>query len=112
MVIKVSSQHLKFLCFKYPPKDASDFLWKYPWPGHAIADTFDDLTHRQGNISKCFLGALKFVCGKTGDTEDMYDDADYGDEHVLYDAMEESGAHQPFYWSQTLQQSFHEELEK
>ena len=42
----------------------------------------------------------------------MYDDADYGDEHVLYDAMEESGAHQPFYWSQTLQQSFHEELEK
>lgn len=85
---------------------------KYPWPGRAIADTFDDSTHRQGNVSKRFLGALKIVCGKTGDTEDAYDDADYEDERVLYDATEEGGVHRPFYWSQTLQQSFREELEK
>ncbi|KIK03471.1 hypothetical protein K443DRAFT_676654 [Laccaria amethystina LaAM-08-1] len=98
--------------FLHGYQDASDFLRKYPWPGRAIADTFDDSTHRQGNVSKRFLGALKIVCGKTGDTEDAYDDVDYEDERVLYDATEESGAHRPFYWSQTLQQSFREELEK
>ncbi|KAF8161071.1 phosphatidylinositol 3 and 4-kinase-domain-containing protein [Crassisporium funariophilum] len=93
-------------------QDASDFLRKYPWPGRAIADTFDDSTHRQGNVSKRFLGALKVICGKTGDTEDIYDDADYEDERVLYDATEESDVQRPFYWSQQLQQSFRQELEK
>jgi hypothetical protein len=92
--------------------DASDFLRKYPWPGRAIADTFDDSTHRQGNVSKRFLGAMKIICGKTGDAEDMYDDADYEDERVLYDATEASEVQRPFYWSQQLQESFREELEK
>lgn len=92
--------------------DASDFLRRYPWPGRAIADTFDDSTHRQGNVSKRFLGAMKIICGKTGDAEDMYDDADYEDERVLYDATEASEVQRPFYWSQQLQESFREELEK
>ncbi|KAH9485374.1 Phosphatidylinositol 4-kinase lsb6 [Psilocybe cubensis] len=93
-------------------QDASDFLRKYPWPGRAIADTFDDSTHRQGNMSKRFMSAMKVICGKTGDTEDIYDDADYEDERVLYDATEAADVQRPFYWSQQLQQSFREELEK
>ncbi|TFK44679.1 phosphatidylinositol 3 and 4-kinase-domain-containing protein [Crucibulum laeve] len=93
-------------------QDASDFLRKHPWPGRAIADTFDDSTHRQGNVSKRFLGALKIICGKTGDTEDAYDDSDYEDERVLFDATETHDTQRPFYWSQTLQQSFRDELEK
>ena len=102
--------YVKFKLRNFP--DASDFLRRYPWPGRAIADTFDDSTHRQGNFSKRFLSALKVICGRTGDAEDIYDDADYEDERVLYDATEDSDAQRPFYWSQTLQQSFREELEK
>jgi hypothetical protein len=91
--------------------DASDFLRKYPWPGRAIADTFDDSSHRRGNFSKRFLNTLKIVCGRTGDFEDIYDDTDYEDERVLFDGTE-SDSQKPFYWSQTLQKSFREELEK
>ncbi|KAF9478605.1 hypothetical protein BDN70DRAFT_942161 [Pholiota conissans] len=93
-------------------QDASDFLRKYPWPGRAISDTFDDSTHRQGNVSKRFMSAMKIICGKTGDAEDVYDADDYEDERVLYDATESSDVQRPFYWSQQLQQSFREELEK
>ncbi|KAF4620550.1 hypothetical protein D9613_000667 [Agrocybe pediades] len=93
-------------------QDASDFLRKYPWPGRAISDTFDDSTHRHGNVSKRFMSAMKVICGKTGDTDDIYDDVDYEDERVLYDATEASEVQRPFYWSQQLQQSFREELEK
>ncbi|KAJ7096330.1 phosphatidylinositol 3 and 4-kinase-domain-containing protein [Mycena epipterygia] len=93
-------------------QDASEFLRKYPWPGRAIADTFDDSSHRQGGVSKRLLGALKIVCGRTGEMEeDLYDEADYEDERVLFDATE-AGENRPFYWSQALQQSFREELEK
>lgn len=92
--------------------DASDFLRKHPWPGRAIADTFDDSTHRQGTLSKRFLGAMKIVCGRTGEAEDVYDDADYEDERVLFDITESNEAQRPFYWSQALQLSFREELEK
>lgn len=52
------------------------------------------------------------VCGRTGDTEDVYDDADYEEERVLFDASETDDTQRPFYWSQALQQSFREELEK
>ncbi len=58
------------------------------------------------------MSAMKIICGKTGDTEDIYDDTDYEDERVLYDATEASDMQRPFYWSQQLQQSFREELEK
>lgn len=58
------------------------------------------------------MGALKVICGKTGDMDDIYDDADYEDERVLYDATEASDVRRPFYWNQQLQQSFREELEK
>ncbi|KAJ3517217.1 hypothetical protein NLJ89_g658 [Agrocybe chaxingu] len=93
-------------------QDASDFLRKYPWPGRAISDTFDDSTHRHGNFSKRFLGAMKIICGRTGDADDLYDEADYEDERVLYDATEAAEVQRPFYWGQQLQQSFREELEK
>ncbi|KAJ7725829.1 phosphatidylinositol 3 and 4-kinase-domain-containing protein [Mycena maculata] len=94
-------------------QDASEFLRKHPWPGRAIADTFDDSTHRQGGVSKRFLGALKIVCGRTGEAEeDIYDDADYEDEQNMFDATETGDPNRPFYWSQALQQSFREELEK
>ncbi|KAL0574956.1 Phosphatidylinositol 4-kinase LSB6 [Marasmius crinis-equi] len=89
--------------------DASDFLRKHPWPGRAIADTFDDSTHRRGSVSKRFLGAMKVICGRTGDNEDVYDD--YEDER-LFDATEATNGQGAFYWSATLQQSFREELEK
>ncbi|PPR07411.1 hypothetical protein CVT26_013727 [Gymnopilus dilepis] len=93
-------------------QDASEFLRKYPWPGRAISDTFDDSTHRHGNMSKRFMSALKVICGKTGDMDDITDDDDYEDERVLYDVTETSDVQRPFYWSQQLQQSFREELEK
>lgn len=92
--------------------DASDFLRKHPWPGRAISETFDDSNHRHGSFSKRFLGALKVICGRTGDTEDVYDEVDYEEEQVLYDATEEADIQRPFYWSQSLQQSFRDELEK
>ncbi|KAG5342973.1 hypothetical protein C0989_005922 [Termitomyces sp. Mn162] len=92
--------------------DASDFLRKYPWPGRAIADTFDDSSHRHGAFSKRILNTLKIVCGRTGDIEDVYDDPDYDYERVMYDASESNDSERPFYWSQTLQKSFREELEK
>ncbi|KAJ7262182.1 phosphatidylinositol 3 and 4-kinase-domain-containing protein [Mycena haematopus] len=91
-------------------QDASEFLRKYPWPGRAIADTFDDSSHRHGGVSKRLLSALKIVCGRTGDAEED-DEADYEEEHVLFDVTE-GGDNRPFYWSQALQQSFREELEK
>jgi len=89
--------------------DASDFLRKHPWPGRSIADTFDDNTHRRGSMSKRFLGAMKVICGSTGDNEDVYDD--YEDER-LFDATESNNGNGMFYWSAPLQQSFREELEK
>ncbi|KAJ7703208.1 phosphatidylinositol 3 and 4-kinase-domain-containing protein [Mycena rosella] len=94
-------------------QDASEFLRAYPWPGRAIADTFDDSTHRQGSVSKRLLSALKIVCGRTGEAEeDIYDEADYEDERVMFDATEARNTNRPFYWSQALQESFREELEK
>ena len=92
--------------------DASDFLRKHPLPGRSIRDTFDDNTHRSGRLYKRFLTALKIVCGKTGDEEDLglLDDPD--EDRVLYDASEEEAGNHPFYWSEQLQQSFREELEK
>ncbi|KZT26839.1 hypothetical protein NEOLEDRAFT_1090374 [Neolentinus lepideus HHB14362 ss-1] len=89
--------------------DASEFLRKHPWPGRAIADTFNDDTHRTGNFTKRCLNTLKIVCGRTGDDDDQYDDVD-GDE--LFDPSEANEPGRPFYWSQALQQSFREELDK
>ncbi|PFH51476.1 hypothetical protein AMATHDRAFT_142297 [Amanita thiersii Skay4041] len=96
--------------FLHGYQDASEFLRKHPWPGRSISDTFDDSTHRQGNFSKRFLNTLKIICGKTGDTDELYDESEYDDERVLFDATEDS--QQPFYWSLGLQQDFREELEK
>ncbi|KII92400.1 hypothetical protein PLICRDRAFT_172497 [Plicaturopsis crispa FD-325 SS-3] len=92
--------------------NASEFLRKHPWPGRAISDTFDDSSHRRGNVGKRLLSTMKIICGKTGEEEDMYDDDDREDERVLFDATEDSNSQRPFYWSQVLQQSFREELEK
>lgn len=101
---------LQFFLHGY--QDASDFLRKHPWPGRAISDTFDDSSHRRGNFSKRLLNTLKIVCGKTGDTEEVYDESEYEDERVLYDASESMDSERRFYWTQTLQKSFREELEK
>lgn len=90
--------------------DSSDFLRKHPWPGRSIRDTFDDSTHRTGRFTKRFLTALKIVCGRTGDEEDV-DIYDPDEERALFDASEDA-TDQPFYWSGILQQSFREELEK
>ncbi|KAK0212691.1 phosphatidylinositol 3 and 4-kinase-domain-containing protein [Desarmillaria ectypa] len=94
--------------FLHGYQDASEFLRKYPWPGRAIADTFDDSTHRQGSVSKRLLSAAKVICGKTGDPEDVYEDYE---EERLFDATE-ADPQTPFYWTPVLQQSFREELEK
>jgi phosphatidylinositol 4-kinase type 2 len=99
-------------CPTHPIIDASDFLRKHPWPGRAISDTFDDSSHRRGHVSRRFLNTFKIVCGRTGDAEDSHDDSDYDEERVLYDASESNNSERPFYWSQTLQKSFREELEK
>ncbi|KAK2463289.1 hypothetical protein APHAL10511_004944 [Amanita phalloides] len=97
--------------FLHGYQDASEFLRRHPWPGRSISDTFDDSTHRQGNVSKRFLSTVTIVCGRTGDSEDLYDDVDYEDERQLFD-MAEQDSERPFYWSAALQQSFREELEK
>jgi len=88
--------------------DASEFLRKHPWPGRTIADTFDDTNHRRKGVSGRIMGALKVICGRTGEVEDIYED--YDDER-LYDATEDDSS-RPFYWSKNLQLSFREELEK
>lgn len=62
-------------------------------------------------MSKRFMSALKIVCGRTGEVDDD-DEADYDEEHVLFDVTEGGDTARPFYWSQALQQSFREELEK
>ncbi|KDQ57614.1 hypothetical protein JAAARDRAFT_177909 [Jaapia argillacea MUCL 33604] len=93
--------------------DSSDFLRKHPWPGRAISDTFDDSNHRKGNFTKRCLGALKVICGRTGDDDDLFDESEHEDERVLFDPSEENGLPaRGFYWSQALQQNFREELEK
>lgn len=99
-------------CFMHGYQDASDFLRKHPWPGRSIRDTFDDSTHRTGKFKKRFFSALKIVCGKTGDEDEMDGLEDLDEERVLFDITEDDGTNQPFYWSATLQQSFREELEK
>jgi len=92
--------------------DASEFLRKHPWPGRAIADTFDDSNHRHGNFSKRILSTLNIMCGKTGDGDGLYDEVDYEDERVLFDSTVPNESERPFYWTQGLQQSFRDELEK
>ncbi|KAF7782539.1 hypothetical protein Agabi119p4_1915 [Agaricus bisporus var. burnettii] len=92
--------------------DASEFLRRHPWPGRAISDTFNDSNHRHGNISKRLLHTLNIMCGKTGDGDELYDEADYEDERVLFDATESPDVQGQFYWTQSLQQSFRQELEK
>lgn len=58
------------------------------------------------------MTAMKIVCGRTGEEEDMYDDDDREDERVLFDVSENNQTEVPFYWSSPLQDSFREELEK
>nr|GAT56389.1 predicted protein [Mycena chlorophos] len=91
--------------------DASEFLRKHPLPGRAIVDTFNDSTHRHGSISRRVISTLNVVCGKTGDADDEFDEFDYEEERVLYDATETT-ASRPFLWTSGLQESFREELEK
>ncbi|KIY60864.1 hypothetical protein CYLTODRAFT_314752, partial [Cylindrobasidium torrendii FP15055 ss-10] len=75
----------------------------------AIVDTFNDSNHRQGGITRRAHGALKILCGRTGDAEDVYNDYD-GER--LFDASEIGNSPTPFYWTNNLQQSFRDELEK
>ncbi|KIY46206.1 hypothetical protein FISHEDRAFT_48152 [Fistulina hepatica ATCC 64428] len=96
--------------FMHGFQDASDFLRKHPLPGRSIADTFDDSNHRKRNWSKRFTNTFNVLCGKTGSEDDIYDDPDFDDER-LFDVTESPDSH-PFYWTQALQDSFREELEK
>ncbi|TRM69794.1 phosphatidylinositol 3 and 4-kinase-domain-containing protein [Schizophyllum amplum] len=90
-------------------QDASDFLRKHPWPGRTISDTFDDSNHRRSRTTKRFLSAVKIVCGRTGEEQDLDDDEE--EDRLLFDGPDD-GVDRPFYWSQALQQSFRAELEK
>lgn len=90
-------------------EDASEFLRKYPWPGRAIADTWDDNTHRRGTFTKRVTSGIKVLCGRTGDVDDDFDDFE---EERLFDATESTIGQRDFYWSPALQRSFREELEK
>jgi phosphatidylinositol 4-kinase type 2 len=63
-------------------------------------------------VSKKLLAAIQVICGKTGEDEDMYDDAEQEDERALFDVTEDNDSGRPFYWTLALQQSFREELEK
>jgi phosphatidylinositol 4-kinase type 2 len=58
------------------------------------------------------MSALSIVCGRTGEEEESFSyDGEEDEERVLWDASEAS-APRGFYWSETLQASFREELEK
>jgi phosphatidylinositol 4-kinase type 2 len=108
MASKVLSLLCTTLLFAEAESDSSEFLRKHPLPGRAIADTFDDSNHRHGGFTKRFMSALKVVCGRTGDFDDIYDDDD--DEQMYHGAELEDGS--PFYWSAPVRASFREELEK
>jgi phosphatidylinositol 4-kinase type 2 len=91
--------------------DATDFLRKYPLPGRSIAETYDDNTHRNRNLAKRFLNAIRVLCGRTGEEDVFFDEEEREYESHLYDASE-SQLGRPFYWTSVLQDSFREELEK
>ncbi|GJE94494.1 hypothetical protein PsYK624_106640 [Phanerochaete sordida] len=92
--------------------DSSEFLRKYPWPGRAISDTFDDDTHRKRKWSKKFWAAAKIVCGKTGAEDEGWDEEEREEERMLFDASENITDSEDFYWTPGLQDNFREELEK
>lgn len=92
--------------------DASEFLRKYPWPGRAITDTFDDDTHRKRKWSKKFWAAAKIICGKTGAEDEGWDEEEREEERMLFDATETASDSDEFYWTPALQDNFRQELEK
>ena len=99
--------------YTYVYIDASEFLRKYPWPGRAITDTFDDDTHRKRKWSKRVYSAMKIICGKTGAEEEPWDDEEREEERVLFDATENNSMpSEDFYWTPALQDDFRQELEK
>lgn len=57
---------------------------------------------------------MRVVCGKTGAEllDDGLDDDEEESGQVLYDTAEDESNERPFYWSNALQMSFREELEK
>ena len=109
-----SSPILSFLPRLTATTDASDFLRKHPWPGRSLRDTFDDSTHRTKKYGKRFLTAMRVVCGKTGaEDDDGVDEYEEEEGQALWDASEAAAeGERPFYWTNALQQSFREELEK
>lgn len=92
--------------------DSSEFLRKYPWPGRAISDTFDDDTHRKRKWSKKLWKTMKIVCGKTGTEDEGWDEEEREEERMLFDATENVSSSEEFYWTPALQDNFREELEK
>ena len=91
--------------------DASDFLRKHPWPGRAISDTFDDANHRKGGFTKKFMAAMKVICGRTGQEDELFDDDDDTEEQTVI-FNHDHVSDRPFYWTRQLQNSFRQELEK
>jgi hypothetical protein len=86
-------------------------LRKNPFPGRAIAETYDENMHRHRNVAKRFLNALRVICGRTGEEEEFYDEEERENDRRLFD-VSESPTGRPFYWTTALQDSFREELEK
>ncbi|KZV95123.1 hypothetical protein EXIGLDRAFT_672443 [Exidia glandulosa HHB12029] len=99
-------------CFMHGFQDASAFLREHPLPGRSIADTYDDSSHRKGNqAAKRFWTAMRVLCGKAGDEDEIYED-DPTENELLFDTSFERDREAPFHWSPPLLQSFREELEK
>ncbi|KAH7108176.1 phosphatidylinositol 3 and 4-kinase-domain-containing protein [Auriculariales sp. MPI-PUGE-AT-0066] len=93
-------------------QDASAFLRDHPLPGRSIADTFDDSTHRTGNVNaKRFWAALSVLCGRTGAEQTLYEEDPEDESDMIFDTNVDP-ANRPFHWSPSLLQSLREELEK
>jgi phosphatidylinositol 4-kinase type 2 len=57
------------------------------------------------------MSAMKVICGRTGQEDDLYDEDDSEEQSMIFD-QDGSDSGRPFYWTRQLQLSFREELEK
>ena len=57
------------------------------------------------------MAAMKVICGRTGQEDELFDDDDDNEEQtIIFD--HDHASDRPFYWTRQLQNSFRQELEK
>lgn len=90
-------------------KDATDFLREHPWPDQA------NTGFRAQDAPKKKKRPWNEACRPSGvpsDDEDEDEQEEYGNGQAASPPPRERSAERPFQWTDTLKQSFREELEK